>query len=221
LVTAAAFIFIFGIARGRNSPHYLLASYLALNLLAALGWFHVFKWLVDRFASSRREQIQYASLLLLVFAQSWGALSFYPYYYSYRNPILYSSGMYAQFPQKPYGEGLELAAQYLADLPNAKDSVALAYYARGCFSYFYPGETSRFKPYYVDAGHQEELAQAIRSADYLVLYYANQGTLEKYAPLFEALSVVEPLQEIWMNDYKYVVIYEIDSFPPSVFEALK
>ena len=28
------------------------------------------------------------------------------------------------FPQKPYGEGLELAAQYLADLPNAKQRLS-------------------------------------------------------------------------------------------------
>jgi 4-amino-4-deoxy-L-arabinose transferase-like glycosyltransferase len=221
LSTAAIFILIFGIAQGRNSPHYILTSYLALNLFAALGWFYVIKWLVDRFASSRKEPIQYASLFLLVFAQAWSAVSFYPYYYSYRNPILYAAGMYSDFPQKPYGEGLELAAQYLAGLPNAKDSVALSYYARGCFSYFYPGETTRFKPYYVDAGHQKDLVKEIRAADYLVLYYANQGTLEKYAPLFEALSVVEPLKEIRMDGYKYAVIYDVNALPPSVFEALE
>jgi hypothetical protein len=116
---------------------------------------------------------------------------------------------------------LELAAQYLANLPNAQDSVALTYYARGCFSYFYPGETTRFKPYYVDAGHEEELVSAIRSADYLVLYYANQGRLEKYAPLLDTLSVVESLHEIWMDGYKYAVIYEVNTLPPSVFEALE
>jgi hypothetical protein len=221
LVAAAVFILMFGIAQGRNSPHYILTSYLALNLLAAFGWFYVIKWLVDRFTSSRKQQIHYASLFFLVFAQSWSAISFYPYYYSYRNPILYSAGMYTQFPQKPYGEGLELAAQYLGSLPNAKGAVALTYYARGCFSYFYPGETTRFKPYYVDAGHEADLVSAINSADYLVLYYANQGSMKKYAPLLEALSVVEPLHEIGMNGYKYVVIYKVNALPPSVFEALE
>jgi len=221
LVTAAAFILIFGVAQGRDSPHYILASYLALNMLAALGWFYVIKWLADHFATVRKEQIQYASLFLLVVGQAWSAFSFYPYYFPYRNPILYTAGMNAQFPQKPYGEGLELAAQYLGGLPNAKDSVALTYYARGCFSYFYPGETIRFKPYYVDAGYETEFVKAIHSADYLVLYYANQGASAKYAPLFEALSVVKPLHEIWMDGYKYVVIYEVNALPPSVFEALE
>ena len=222
LVTLAAFVFIFGIAQGRDSPHYLLSCYLAANLLAGLGWFQLLKWLADRFVSLLVvKKIQYAGLFLLIFMQAWSALSFYPYYYPYRNPILYAAGWYTQFPQKPYGEGLELAGQYLASLPNAKDSIALVYYARGCFSYFYPGETTRFKPYYVDAGHQEELVDTIRSADYLVLYYANQGSLTKYRPLFETLSSVKPLREIWMDGYKYVMIYDVKAIPADVFEDLE
>jgi hypothetical protein len=220
LVTAAAFIFIFGIAQGRNSPHYLLACYLALNLLAGLGWFHASQWLAKRLTLCK-ERIQYTGMILLILAQAWSALSFYPYYYSYRNPILHLSGLYAQFPQKPYGEGLELAAQYMAGLPNAKNSVALVYYARGCFSYFYPGETTRFKPYYVDVGYEQELVNAVRSADYLVLYYANQGGLEKYKSLLETLSSIEPLHEIWMDGYKYVIIYEVSDIPLDVFEVLE
>jgi 4-amino-4-deoxy-L-arabinose transferase-like glycosyltransferase len=220
LVTAAAFILMFGIAQGRNSPHYLLACYLALNLLAGLGWFHAIKWVARRI-TAYSGQIQYAGLTLLILAQAWSALSFYPYYYSYRNPILYAAGWYTKYPQKPYGEGLELAAQYLSGLPNAKDSTTLVYYARACFSYFYPGETTRFKPYYADAGHEKELVSAITSADYLVLYYANQGKMERYARLFDALSAVTPLHEIWMDGYKYVVIYKVDEIPQTVFEALE
>jgi len=213
LATAAAFVLMFGIAQGRNSPHYLLACYLALNLLAGLGWFQL-----SRIFGAR---IQYPALVLLFLAQSWSALSFYPYYYPYRNPILYSSGLYARFPQKPYGEGLELAAQYLANLPGAEESSAMVYYARGCFSYFYPGETVRFKPYYADDGHEAELLHELRSVDYLVLYYANQGKMERYAPLFDALSAVPPLHEIWMDDYPYVMIYRVGDMPQSVFEALE
>ncbi len=221
LVTAAAFILMFGIAQGRNSPHYLLACYLALNLLAGLGWFQLVKWLAEHFPPLSGQQFQYAGMVLLVSMQAWSVLSFYPYYYPYRNPILYAAGLYSQFPQKPYGEGLELAGRYLADLPDAKDSTALVYYSRGCFSYFYPGETLRFKPYFADEGHEKELLREMRSADYLVLYYANQGKMERYARLFDALSTVIPLHEIWMDGYKYVVIYKVEDMPQTVFEALE
>lgn len=219
LGTAAAFLLIFGLAQGRNSPHYILTSYLALNLLAGFGWFHVIEWLIRRFAALRKYQIQYVSLSIVMIAQVWSAVLYYPYFYTYRNPILYSAGWHPQFPQFAYGEGLELAAQYLAKLPDAKDSTAVAYYARGCFSYFYPGETTRFKPYYVEADHKQDLVDSIRSADYLVLYYSVQGAADKYQPLLDVLTVVEPIQEIWLDDYKYVIIYQVDTLPAEVFEA--
>ena len=172
-----------------------------------------------RFAALRKYQIKYVSLSILMIAQVWSAAVYYPYFYTYRNPILYSAGWYPQFPQFAYGEGLELAAQYLAKLPDAKDSTAIVYYARGCFSYFYPGETTRFKPYYVEADHKQDLINSIRSADYLVLYYAVQGAADKYQPLLNILSVAEPIQEIWLDDYKYVIIYQVDTLPAEVFEA--
>ncbi len=219
LTTAAAFILLFGIAQGRDSPHYILTSYLSLNLLAGLGWFHLIEWLGNRFAS-RRGQMQYAGLFLLLFFQIWSAVSYYPYYFTYRNPISYSLGENKNFTQFPYGEGLELAAQYLAELPNAKDSTALVYYSRGCFSYFYPGTTTSFRPYYVDGEHAEDLLNFVQNADYLVVYYANQGRSEKYRAYLDILSRVEPMHEIWMNGYKYIQIYQVDTFPPELFEAL-
>jgi 4-amino-4-deoxy-L-arabinose transferase-like glycosyltransferase len=218
-VTAAAFILMFGIAQGRNSPHYLLSCYLALNLLAGLGWFNALRWLAERLPA-RGKLIQVAGLSLLAIAQASSAFSFYPYYYTYRNPILYGAGWYAEYPQMPYGEGLELAAQYLATLPDAKDSVTLAYYARGCFSFYYPGETTRFKPYYADDGHEADLLREISSADYLVLYYANQGKMERYTALFDALAGAQPMREISMDGYKYVTIYKVEDIPQAVFEAL-
>lgn len=219
LSTAAAFILIFGIAQGRNSPHYILTSYLALNLLSALGWFHVVKWLIDRFGSLHKELIQYVSMSLLVIAQLWSAVLYFPYYFTYRNPILYALGVNQQFPQFAYGEGLELAAQYLASLPNAKDSTVISFYSRGSFSYFYPGETTRFKPYYVEAAHKEDLVNSIRSANYLVVYYASQGALEKYQPFLTTLTLAKSLHEIWLNGYQYAIIYQVDTLPPEVFEA--
>ena len=113
-----------------------------------------------------------------------------------------------------------MAAQHLASLPGARDSVALVYYARGCFSYFFPGETTRFKPYYVDGDHQEDLLNSIRSADYIVVYYATQGALEKYAKLIQTLSVVDPIHEVWLDGYKYVMVYQVATLPESVFEIL-
>jgi hypothetical protein len=219
-LTGAAFVLLFGVAQGRNSPHYLLTTYLSLNIISALGWCFLILWLGQRIGEAWRLQVQYLAALLLCGVQIWSAFSFYPYYFTYRNPILYSLGAYHEFPQKPYGEGLEQAAAYLAGLPGAEDSVALTYYARGCFSFFYPGETTRFKPYYVDDGYEGEFSDALQSADYLVVYYAAQIQSDRYDSFFESLSGVPALHEIWLDDYKYVIVYDLHALPESTLQAL-
>lgn len=220
LTNALAFILLIGLAQGRNSPHYILSSYVSLNLLAGLGWFHAAQWISSHF-SIRQMQAQYAVFAAVLIFQIWSAVSFFPYYFTYRNPILHAAGWYSEYPQKPYGEALETAAHYLAELPGASESTALVYYSRGCFSYYYPGKSISFRPYYADGEHAVDLLRNLEASDYLVVYYANQVQLEKYDAYLEILSRVEPLQVIWMDGYEYVRIYKIGSFPPEIFEALE
>jgi 4-amino-4-deoxy-L-arabinose transferase-like glycosyltransferase len=219
-ITALAFVVMFGIAQGRNSPHYILCSYLALNLLAGLGWFHIIRILVAHFATLTAQRIQYTVLSIFLFLQFWSAIAFFPYYFTYQNPILYQYKRNENFPLFPYGEGLELAAQYLAGLPNAKESTALVYYSRGCFSYFYPGMTTSFRPYFVDGRHAQDLIHSIRSSDYVVVYYAVQGGIPSYKGYTEALSEVNPIHEVWLDGRKYVIIYQVDQIPERVLEVL-
>ncbi|MGE5251583.1 MAG: glycosyltransferase family 39 protein [Bacteroidota bacterium] len=215
-VTGLGFVALFALAQGRNSPHYTLAAYVMFNLLAGMGWLNLFRWL-----STRLDQgwITAAGLGAVLALQAGSAIAFFPYYFTYQNPVLAKLQPRSE-PEFAYGEGLELAAKYLAALPRAGDTVALVYYSRGCFSYFFPGQTERFKPYYVEPGHEQDLLIALEGADYLVLYPAVQGDLPKYARLFEALSSVEPVKEIWLNGYRYAVIYQVDAFSLDVYRAL-
>jgi hypothetical protein len=71
----------------------------------------------------------------------------------------------------------------------------------------------------VDAGYEADLVNSVRSADYLVVYYASQGALDKYQPLLTILSAVKPIHEIWLDGYQYAVIYQVDTFSPEIFEA--
>ncbi|MCL4268473.1 MAG: glycosyltransferase family 39 protein [Anaerolineales bacterium] len=217
LTTAIAFILMIGIAQGRNSPHYILSSYFALNVLAGLGWFYAVKWLADRF---ERQSLLYVFLGFVMMFQAGSALAYYPYYFTYRNPILYAAGWHTDTPEFPYGEGLELAARYLASLPDAEETTALVYYSRGCFSYYYPGESISFRPYYIDGDHAEDLIGNIQASKYLVVYYANQYRLEKYHPYLKILETVDPIHVIWLNGYEYVRTYDISTFTPEMYEAL-
>jgi hypothetical protein len=213
VVTGLAFIVMFAVAQGRNSPHYTLASYFMFNIFAGIGWATALRWLVPQ---TSRAWIQASVLALVLVSQAGSAVSQYPYYFTYENPLVPKG----EKPQFAYGEGLELAAQYLSSQPDSKEAVALVYYSRGCFSYFYHGPVERFKPYYAEPGYQPELKNALDRADYLVLYPAIQNGLPKYDTLFSALSVVEPEKVIWLNGFEYAVIYRVASFPLSVFKTL-
>ena len=200
--TGLVFVVMFAVAQGRNSPHYMLTTYLMFNLLAGIGWFSAFRWLSAR---TGRAWVSSAAFALVLVLQAGSGLAHYPYYFTYQNPLAPKS----DGPQFAYGEGLELAARYLASQPDAKNSTALVYYSRGCFSYYYPGPVERFKPYFVDAGHEADLQNALDSADYLVIYYAIQGHLNKYQPLLSSLADVTPEKEIWLDGDKYAGIYHL------------
>jgi 4-amino-4-deoxy-L-arabinose transferase-like glycosyltransferase len=219
LVLAAAFILMFGLAQGRNSPHYTLSSYVALNLFAGMGWVFALKWLGNSVTLLRATRMQILVLSIVFVTQAASAVAHFPYYFTYENPVL-SSLMPQNQPQFPYGEGLQLAGQYLSKLPDAQNRGALVYYGRGCFSYYFPGQTTSFRPYYADPGHEQDLLKALAASDYLVVYYATQGHLTKYSKMLGALEAVQPEKEFWLNGYKYAVIYRIDSFPPGVYDAL-
>ena len=219
-VNALAFILLIGLAQGRNSPHYIASSYVSVNLLAALGWLSALNWLAERYPL-RKMQIQFAGLMLVLAMQVGSSLSFFPYYFTYRNPILQTVGWYSEYPQKPYGEALETAAQFLAQQPNAAESTVFSYYSRGCFSFYYPGKAISFRPYYIDGDHAEDLLGNLRASDYLVIYYANQIQMEKYHPFINILATVEPFHVIWMDGYEYVRIYKVDTLPAEIFEALE
>jgi hypothetical protein len=200
--TALVFVVMFALAKGRNSPHYMLTSYVMLNLLAGLGWYVALRWLSAR---ASRAWLPAAVLALVLALQAGSGLMKYPYYFTYQNPLVPRGDK----PAFPYGEGLELAARYLASQPDAKEATALVYYSRGCFSYFYPGPVERFKPYFVEPGHEVDLQNAFDGADYLVLYYAIQGHLDKYQPLLSSLADKPLIKEIWLDGYKYAVIYKL------------
>lgn len=219
LINAAAFVLLFGIAQGRNSPHYILSSYLSLNLLAGLGWFYFAQWLAERFPA-KKVVTQYVLLAVVMLAQVLSAVTNYPYYFTYRNPILAAAGWFSEFPHFPYCEGLEIAAHYLANLPDAKNATVFSYYGRGCVSYYYPGPWISYRPYYSDGEHTQDLLNNLRASQYLIVYYANQGQLAHHKNFVEAMSKAKPFHVIWLNGYEYVRIYKVAELGPEIYDAL-
>lgn len=221
LLMGALFVLLFGIASGRNSAHYVLTSYVALDILAGAGWTYAAAWLGRRVAVHLRSALPLMILGAATFIQAASALSFFPYYYTYFSPIMEALKPGRQNPNFGYGEALDRAAAYLNQLPGASQLTAMAFYGRGPFSYFFAGKTEPLKSVYADAGNMPELEQALRHTDYLVIYYALERGRNTPANVMRALEAATPQKVIWLNGIEYVRIYRVDSLPPNFSKMLQ
>lgn len=219
-VTGALFIVLFGVVSGRNSAHYVMTAYVALDIIAAAG----FAWLADwlgRKIPSRAPWLAGAGVLLAATGlQLASAVAFYPYYYNYINPIMQASEPGFQDPNFGYGEGLDLAAAYLGAKPGAADATAMAFYGRGPFSFFYPGKTEQLKPVYADAENVPQLKQILHNSEYLVIYYELEKDRQSPANVMRGLINAVPEKSIWLNGIEYVRIYRVDALPAEFYTAL-
>lgn len=210
---ALAFLVMMSLAAagGKRAPHYILTVHLMLNIIAGLGWAAA----LDRM----RKSGQRAVLAGLVAAgvllwQAANAAAYYPYYFNYYDPLLGSPAEGMQAVGGGYGEGLELAAQLLAQRKKARINTALVYYAYGPFSYYYPGKTID-----LPLGNRWGKIKINRldKADYLVVYYAQQMRRSQESTLMQTLAQIEPWQSVWLKGIEYVRIYRVNDLPENLF----
>lgn len=204
VLEAFACIGMFSLVKGRDQPHYVLASYYALEVVAALGWVYLLRWLAGTYTSANRPLTQSVFFALLLVAQAYPLFYTAPYFYTYLNPILYASGKPSAFY---YGERMEEAAAYLKAKPNAEDQTALVYFGRS-FSYYYPGQTLLFKPILFE--DKAQLIDNLHASDYLVVYVG----LEQRLPLLNELT---PEYTIDLQGRPYVQIYRVGDIPASFY----
>lgn len=217
----AFFILLFGIASGRNSAHYLLTAYVALDIIAAAGYVYAATWIADRVPASFGRLAIPAVAGVAVVLQAASALSFFPYYYTYYNPVMEAWLPGRDNPNFGYGEGLDLAAFYLAEKPDAARTTVVAFYGRGAFSYFYPGATKELKPVYANMENVPQLIDVIHGSQYVVLYYELEHERNSPANVMQALDSVQPEKSIWLNGIEYIRIYRVDQLPQGFYAALE
>jgi hypothetical protein len=216
-LTAFLFIVMFGIAHGRDASHYILTSYVCLDAAAGLGWGLCLGLCAQRWPVFERAGVRAAALTILLLLQLGSLPPYFPYYYTYANPLL------AAFTEKDaygYGEGLELAAAYLAQKPDASATRAFVYAGMGPFSYFYPGKTEVFKKAYLLESGLPSVILEMHKADYLVVYSAMQDRQPESVEFLNALAGVRPEQEISIRGVVAVRIYRISDIPEGVYRDM-
>lgn len=172
---------------GRRWVRYLLPIFPIFDLLAVVGLWELL----------RRLKNNWGRWLLggLVCLQAVTILPFHPYYFTYFNPLLGGSRIAPQYAVIGWGEGLDQAARYLNQKPDAESLTVAAWYSWQFANYFH-GKT-------VDLASNDPAY----IADYTV-FYINQR--QRGFPSEELLAYFadrEPEKIIKLGGIDYVWIY--------------
>jgi len=203
---AYAIIFIASVSIvGRRGDRYVLPVYLALDLLAAIA----LVWVANRLAAAnwRRLKGKWKWVLgVAVGVQILFISLYHPYYFNYFNPLLGNGRTAPYLINVGWGEGLDQAAEYLNQVPDASQKTVASWYSFQ-FAPFFKGNT-------VDLSSNEP---ALR-ADHTV-FYINQ--VQRRFPSQELLSYFqdrEPLHIVRLGGVDYAWIYPgpvVSTEPPA------
>ncbi|MFQ5612672.1 MAG: ArnT family glycosyltransferase [Anaerolineae bacterium] len=186
----------------KKQDRYLLPLFPMLDVLAALGWLGLWRLLESRrrrgvvpVASSGTSRPALAVVLALVAAQAALSLPHHPYYLAYFNPLLGGLPRAVTTTLVGWGEGMEQAAAYLNQKPNAESLYVAST----------PSQT--FLPYFAGRGENFYTNDVALRADYVVIYLAQK---QRRAPSPEIVSYFEgqtPEYVVEIEDVPYVWVY--------------
>ncbi len=179
---------------------YFLPAFLVIDIFAAIGLL----WLVDNLATINRSRtIQRWTtptlIGLILVIQGYFVFSHYPYYFTYYNPLLGGNAAAARsITIYGWGEGLNEAAAYLNQLPDA-ESLQVATWYPVTFAPFFVGHTNKFS---WKVGN-------IMNSDYWV-YYRNQlqRDLQDMHLWYYLQRRSNPVHRITLHGLDYVLIYQ-------------
>ncbi len=207
LLSFAAIYIVLITLGAKKFDRYLLPIFPALDLVAGMGWVAAVRWLRDHRAPLWR-YFESALLGIVAVGQVALTLSTFPYYLSYYNPWMGGARRAPQTMMIGWGEGLDVAARYLNQKPNASALQVVSWYPDGCFSYIFRGQTFGTPPEW------EEMQEVLRDADYAVLYI-NQW--QRSLPFIQMLRYFEeqtPETVVVLNGIEYAQIYNLKDIPP-------
>lgn len=196
----------------KKFDRYLLPIYPPLSLVAATVWAAVGRRLHRRCAT-RFAQVGAATIVLLALAgQALSAISSFPYYLSYYNPLLGGTARAPEVMMVGWGEGLDQAARYLSTRPGTELPQVMSGVWEGTFSYFYDGQVwdSNFAP-------GDSTVEQWVNSDYCLIYI-NQWQREQLPQeLLTYLSALKPVQVIRLQGLEYAYVYDIREAPPPAY----
>lgn len=191
-----ALIFFFAIQYSiKKGDRYMLPDFLLFNVIAALG--------LSAIPTLRSRIVKWVGIGLVIAVAGWQVMNIFqlhPYYLAYRNPFFRNI---AQGRTMGWGEGLDLAAYYLNEKPDAKEMLVVSYYESSFAQHFVGQVTS------AERLGKETLEEI--DGDYVVLYRTMQGRApERWeTKVLTDFASKTPEKVISLNGEEYVWIYKV------------
>lgn len=197
----------------KSSEKYYLPVYLVFDVIAGLGWYAIADWAKKFFPARWQAGFGLFILATIVLGQASLSLRTFPYYVTYFNPLLGGNRRANQVLTIGSGEGLDLAAAYLNQKPNAAQLKVMSWYGIGPFSYYFDGESIP-----LSGARQWDSAMIVRlqQMDYLVTY-ANQWRRGLPGGFFPWLEGTEPEYRVWFDGIELARIYNVNDIPTEKF----
>lgn len=193
LVFALAFMLFMGLA-DKQFDRYLLPAMPALVLAAGWGW-----WTALAALPHKRQS---AALAVVVALQLASALSSFPYYLSYYNPLLRAVTPVERHMMIGWGEGLDQAAAYL----NTREGSVAAWYSNSFNLMF----RRRAQDIPVALELNPTQLATVLAQDYVVIY-VHQWQRHTPQNLLDALAPLQPEYTVVVDGIEYVRIYQLSA----------
>ncbi|RME43561.1 MAG: phospholipid carrier-dependent glycosyltransferase, partial [Caldilineae bacterium] len=190
-------LLLFGDLSPKKQDRYLLPLFPVLDVLAVMGWFGLTHYALRTTRHALRATYSVVAALLIL-VQAAIALPWHPYYLAYFNPLMGGLPRAVQTTLVGWGEGLEQAAAYLNQKPDAESLyVAVT-----------PSQT--FLPYFRGRGENFYTNDVALRADYVIIYRAQQQRLAPSPEIVREYMRRQPEKVITIKGVPYAWIFRND-----------
>ncbi len=189
----------------KKGDRYILPVFLVFDVLAVLFLSSFWQAVKTRFDEGRMRILRPLLAGLILVCVGWQAytlIHIHPHYLAYRN---WFSRPTAEARTMGWGEGLELAAEYLNAKPDVEDMLVISHYETP-FSYRFKGKVTS-----AERLGKESLPEV--GGDYVVLYRAMEGRASDRweTKVLEQFKDRTPEHIISLNGEEYVWIYNVQN----------
>lgn len=197
-------LLLFGNLSPKKQDRYLLPLFPILDLLAAFAFVEIAnaanqqmsKWTSTQHAGqSMGHGLRITLLSLLLIFHAFPALTAYPYYLAYFNPLMGGLPRAIDTTLVGWGEGMEQAAAYL----NRRSD------ADGLYVAAVPAQT--FLPYFLGTGENFYTNDIAMRADYVVLYVSQVQRLAPSPEIVRYFQAMDPEHTIHVRGVPYAWVY--------------